>query len=640
MPYHRIVNTEFVLSLQAFFFEFDNSGNTSSRPRQILPFHAIKFRNVDSFSLRLTAGDSLREPLPLAVVQPTQATQQNRETSNAIPSTTPAPDPNSADQGGAPTTRLPFQHAALARIRANESQQNSVSVMLGLQSLLNHMTVESGLGNRPIQTAVLSGIQNQLNSLAVQSGLQNHQNYLALLSGLQNQVTGLFIQSGLQSQNASQLESAAESRVSGKEPTDARGSYTAHGDQCTPSPQSGDVNHDTGLTIRPCNDLSVFELPCSGFAPQTDTSHDRSIATPSEAASSYPEFGMRLSIVAPPGATDGEPVESGPECFQPIVIKPETAPSFLLSPVVHEQQDSASVCTQEVEPANAPSCLWAPPAYEQQESVRRREVETANMPGFPRAPPAYEQQDSTSVRTREFIPVNAPGFLWSPPADARHPCPRTQNPLLLNLIHGRKDAKRVPEPHLRKPLSALFRLLNGDTSVDQTAASCSETFAESPVTTSADLSDVVLGTVSEVVPNGSPQARVTQTFDEVLDGLLKDVAALSSACCDISSGMKRKSLPLPVEVAATEGSTANAGHDTEGQSQDVARLYIHDDGSLELVIEQLVSDDEGSITDDDSATNVDPIECSFESYEDRVNWRRFLTDKRFQPTVMLERLNI
>ena len=635
-PLLTIEILEFVLFLQAFFFEFDNTGNTSSRPRQILPFHAIKFRNVDSFSLRLTAGDSLRVPLPLAVVQPTQATQQNRETSNAIPSTTPAPDPNSADQGGAPTTPVPFQHAALARIRANESQQNSVSVMLGIQSLLNHMTVESGLGNRPIQTAVLSGIQNQLNSLAVQSGLQNHQNYLALLSGLQNQVTGLFIQSGLQSQ----LESARQSRVSGKESTDASGSHTAHVDHCTPSPQSGDVNHDTGLTVRPCNDLSVFELPCSGFAPQTDTSHDRSIATPSEEVSSYPPFGMRLSIVAPPGATGGEPVESGPECFQPIVIKPETAPSFLLSPVVHEQQDTASVCTQVVEPANATSCLWAPPAFEQQESARRREVETANTSGFPRAPLASEQQDSTSVRTREFIPVNAPGFLWSPPADVRHPCPRTQNPLLLNLIHGRKDAKRVPEPHLRKPPSALFQLLNSDTSVDKTATSCSETFAESPVTTSADLSDVVLGTVSEVVPSGSPQARVTQTFDEVLDGLLKDVAALSSACCDISSGMKRKSLPLPVEVVAAEGNAPNAGNDTESQSQDVARLYIHDDGSLELVIEQLVSGDDGSIADDDSATDVDPIECSFESYEDRVNWGRFLTDKRFQPSVMLERLNI
>ena len=613
VPSNRIVNTELVLSLQAFFFEFDSAGNTSSRPRQILPFHAIKLRNVDSFSLRLTAGDSLREPLPLAVVQPTQATQQNRETPNAIPSTTPAPDPNSADQGGAPTTPLPFQHAALAQIRANESQQNSVSVMLGIQSLLNHMTVESGLGNRPIQTAVLSGIQNQLNSLAVQSGLQNHQNYLALLSGLQNQVTGLFIQSGLQSQ----LESARQSRVSGKEPTDASASYSAHGDQCTPSPQSGDVNHDTGLTVQPCNDLSVFELPCDGFAPQTDTSHDRSIATPSEAAASYPAFGMRLSIVAPPGATDGEPVESGPECFQPIVIKPETAPSFLLSPVVHEQQDTASVCTQEVEPANTP--------------------------GFPRAPPASEQQDSTSVRTREFIPVNAPGFLWAPPAHVRHPCPRTQNPLLLNLIHGRKDAKRVPEPHLPGPPSVLFQLLNGDTSVDKTATACSETFAEDPESASTDLSDVVLGTVSEVVPSGSPQTRVTQTFDEVLDGLLKDVAALSSACCDISSGMKRKSLPVPVEVVA-EGNAPNAGNDTEDQSQDVARLYIHDDGSLELVIEQLVSDGDDGITDDDSATdsatNIDSLECSFESYEDRVHWRRFLTDKRFQPSVMLERLNI
>ena len=626
LPPLRSLILELILSLQAFFFEFDGAGNTSPRPRQILPFQAIKFRNVDSVSPRLTAGDSLH--VPLAVVQPTQATQQNQETSDAIQSTTPASCSNlpSVAQCGLPTTRLPFEHAALDnQMRSNEMQQNSVSVMLGIQSLLNHMTVESGLGNEPIQTAVLSGIQNQLNSLAVRSGLDNRQNYLALLSGLQSQLTYLFVQSGLQSQNALRPESAPQSR---KGMNETHSSHTALVDQCTPSPQAGDVNHDPGLTIRPCNKLSVLDLPCNMFAPQTSMSRDRTFATPCEEVSSSPEFGMRLSIVAPPGATDGEPAMPDPECFQPIVIKPETSPSFLRAPLTHEQQDSASVCTRDVEPANAPGFLWEPPVHEQQDtaSVCTWEVVPANTPGFLWEPPVHVQQDGASVRTREVEPANAPGFLWEPPAHVQHHCLRTQNPLLLNLIRGNKDAKRVPEPHLPGPPPALIKLPNGDTSVDQTA--CSETVAEDHGPTSTDPSDVILGTVSEVVPSGSPCTRVEKTFDEVLDGLLKDVAALSSACCDISSGMKRKSSSVSVEVAA-ELDASNAGND-----RDVSRIYVHDDGCLELVIERLTSDDEDSATDDD------PFECSFESYNDRINWRNFLHDERFQPSVMLDRLDI
>ena len=151
---------------------------------------------------------------------------------------------------------------------------------------------------------------------------------------------------------------------------------------------------------------------------------------------------------------------------------------------------------------------------------------------------------------------------------------------------------------------------------------------------------------SEVASSDGAHAEVNRSFDEILGHLLKEVAVfddehscddrLGSVQCDIDSG--REILPTPevdTRDVVSSDSSDSAKSVQEDRPNDSSRIYIHGDGSLELVIEQRVN---GSSSGKGSVTGGGSLPRLLKPSNDRANWRSFLTDKRFQPVVVLHRL--
>ncbi|KAI0218411.1 hypothetical protein LSAT2_029884 [Lamellibrachia satsuma] len=162
-------------------------------------------------------------------------------------------------------------------------------------------------------------------------------------------------------------------------------------------------------------------------------------------------------------------------------------------------------------------------------------------------------------------------------------------------------------------------------------------------TETTDFPGAIIGSASEIIPDGNTHTDMKQSSDEVLDAHLEGVAViadsdstddrLGSVHCDIDSGMEV--FPAPEGEGTRDVAAQDRG--IENKSKDVSRIYVHDDGTLELIIEQHMTSasDEG----DGSCTGSDSVSCVHEPCSDKANWKRFLTDKRFQPVVMLDRLS-
>ena len=145
-------------------------------------------------------------------------------------------------------------------------------------------------------------------------------------------------------------------------------------------------------------------------------------------------------------------------------------------------------------------------------------------------------------------------------------------------------------------------------------------------TTPANCIGKVIEMVSTMLPDSDTHGDVTRSPRDLLSDELDDILPtvftgpddiLGSIHCDFDSG--KEIFPAP---GASEGDASQSGVEEE------SRIYVHADGTLELIIERQVN----SSSDEDTGDDYLP-------YSDTASWQRFLSDERFQPKVVLHKLD-
>ena len=140
------------------------------------------------------------------------------------------------------------------------------------------------------------------------------------------------------------------------------------------------------------------------------------------------------------------------------------------------------------------------------------------------------------------------------------------------------------------------------------------------------------GTVSTLLPDSDTHADVTRCPHDLLSDELDDILPtvftgpddiLGSVHCNFDSG--KEVIPAP---GANEGDASPADSGIGEKSKELSRIYVHEDGTVELIIERQMN----SSSDED--TGGDYLPCS-----DTASWQRFLSDERFQPKVLLHKLD-
>ena len=427
-------------------------------------------------------------------------------------------------------------------------------------------------------------------------------------------------------------------------------------------------------------------------------------AAPPEAMSPV-GLGMRLPTMIPP--TESETVVPPPGAIQPIVIQPmsDVMPSFLRATPPGIQPDSANISC-DVETLPVVSCmhsetqnpmLWnliTDGEVEQVTGLSASVVTSVSTPVLTSRSVSSEpltikmspkksvsstsNEDmtqvmgtSTSMLTSlsvpstpvstslliQSMPVSTPLLVPSMPVSMSLSVPSTPVTLTMSvpstpvstsqLVHSMPVLTSLSIPTTPVSTSPCIRsepvMIKTSPKQSVSSATLVQDTETAQDTETTDFPGAVIGTASEIIPDGSTHTDMKQSSDEVLDAHLEGVAVfadsdstddrLGSVHCDIDSGMEV--FPAP----EGEGTRVVAAQDSviENKSKDVSRIYVHDDGTLELIIEQQMTSasDEG----DGSCTGSDSVSCVQELCSDKANWKRFLTDKRFQPVVMLDRLS-
>ncbi|KAI0230431.1 hypothetical protein LSAT2_019226 [Lamellibrachia satsuma] len=390
-------------------------------------------------------------------------------------------------------------------------------------------------------------------------------------------------------------------------------------------------------------------------------------------------LGVRLLTVIPPSEIESEIVVPHNGRIQPIIIQPmsDIMPSFLRATPPGIQPDSASVSCN-VETLPVVSCIHS----RKQNLVLRNMTDSEDV--------TQVTETSASVLTSLSVPVSSEQLVAN------------MSPEMSVFLTGSEDLTQVmgtstsvstslsvsvssepPVTHMPPEMSVsstgsedLTQVMgtstSGSTSLSlslsseppvinmgtSASVSTSLSVAPEPLTINMSLeqslssatssqgtdatwfSGAIIGTVSEIIPGDD----IKQSSGEVLDGAHEDVAAFADSNSlddtleyvhyDIDSGVEI--LPAPGSEDA-QGTAPHAGSRTDDKSKDVSRIYDNEDGSVEVIIEQRVnsvsSDGVGICCGDDS------LSCIHEPCNDKANWKRFLTDKRFQPVVMLDRLS-
>ena len=440
--------------------------------------------------------------------------------------------------------------------------------------------------------------------------------------------------------------------------------------------------NSTVYTSAPCRGGQQAGISTSAATPQVTLSNG---------------LGMRLLTVIPPSEIESEIVVPHNGRIQPIIIQPmsDILPSFLRATPPSIQPDSASVSC-DVETLPLVSCMHNRKQnlvlrnMTDSEDVTQVTETSASVSTSLSVPVSSEQLmanmspemsvfstgseeltqvmgTSTSVSTSLSVSVSSEPPVTNMPPEMSVSSTGSED---LTQVMGTSTSvstslslslsSEPPVINMPPEMSVSSTGSENLTQVTGTSASVSTSLsvAPEPLTINMSLeqslssatssqgtdatwfSGAIIGTVSEIIPGND----IKQSSGEVLDGAHEDVAAFSDSNSlddtleyvhyDIDSGVEI--LPAPGSEDA-QGTAPHAGSRTDDKSKDVSRIYDNEDGSVEVIIEQRVnsvsSDDVGICCGDDS------LSCIHEPCNDKANWKQFLTDKRFQPVVMLDRLS-
>ena len=223
--------------------------------------------------------------------------------------------------------------------------------------------------------------------------------------------------------------------------------------------------------------------------------------------------------------------------------------------------------------------------------------------------------------------------------DDEHSCDDRLGSMQCDIDSGREI---LPTPGVDTMGDVVSHDCSGSATVDTTGDVVSHGSSDSAT------ADTTGGVVSH---DGSDSATVDTTGDVVSldrsDGATDDttggVVSLDrsdSATVDTTGDVVSQGSSDSATVDTTGGVVSHDSSDSaksvkDDKPNDSSKIYLNNDGSLELIIKQRVkgsSSGKGSVTDDGSLPRL------LKPVNDAANWRRFLTDKRFQPVVVLRRL--
>ena len=153
---------------------------------------------------------------------------------------------------------------------------------------------------------------------------------------------------------------------------------------------------------------------------------------------------------------------------------------------------------------------------------------------------------------------------------------------------------------------------------------------------SHDISDsATVDTTGGVVSHVSSDSATVDTTGDVVSQGSSDIATVDTTGDVVSQGSSDSATVDTTGDVVSQGSSDIAKSVKEDKPNDSSKIYLNIDGSLELIIKQRVS---GSSSGKGTVTGDGSLPRLLKPVNDAANWRRFLTDKRFQPVVVLRRL--